>query len=93
MLLSSVADVFGKQAIGITLTGMGRDGAKGIARIREMGGMTLAQNEATSVIYGMNRVAIEAGSVHQVLPVEAIAAAMLQWADPFSMLAKEGGSA
>jgi two-component system chemotaxis response regulator CheB len=92
VLLSSVANVFGRQAIGITLTGMGRDGAQGIARICEMGGMTLAQNEATSVIYGMNRVAIEAGSVHQVLPVEAIAAAMIQLADPFSVLSKAGAA-
>ncbi len=90
VLLSSVADIFGRQAIGITLTGMGRDGAKGIARIREKSGMTLAQDEATSVIYGMNRVAIEAGSVHQVLPVESIAAAMMQLADPFAMLAQAG---
>jgi two-component system chemotaxis response regulator CheB len=80
VLLNSVADVFGHQAIGIILTGMSHDGAKGIARIRERGGMTLAQDEATSVIYGMNRVAIEAGAVQQVLPVGAIARAMVQMA-------------
>ena len=86
-LLGSVADVFGRNAVGITLTGMGRDGAQGIARIYEKGGMTLAQDEATSVIYGMNRVAIEAGAVHRILPVEAIAEAMLQLANPFLCLA------
>lgn len=76
VLLDSVAEVFAQQAVGIILTGMSSDGARGIARIRAGGGVTLAQDEASSVIYGMNRVAIEAGDVQQILPVEAIAAAM-----------------
>ncbi len=59
---------------------MSSDGAKGIARIRRKGGVTLAQDEASSVIYGMNRVAIEAGNVQQILPVDAIAAAMTRLA-------------
>jgi two-component system chemotaxis response regulator CheB len=79
-LLSSGADVFGARTIGIILTGMGKDGAKGIADIRSKGGLTLAQNEATSVIYGMNRVAIEAGNVSQVLTLEAIAQRMIELA-------------
>jgi two-component system chemotaxis response regulator CheB len=79
-LLSSSADVFGARTIGIILTGMGKDGAKGIADIRSKGGLTLAQNEATSVIYGMNRVAIEAGNVSQVLTLEAIAQRMIELA-------------
>lgn len=83
VLLSSVAEVFGHQSIGIILTGMGSDGAKGMARIRERGGMTLGQDEASSVIYGMNRVAIESGAVHQILPVDAIAAEMVRLANPF----------
>jgi two-component system chemotaxis response regulator CheB len=83
VLLSSVAEVFGHQSIGIILTGMGSDGAKGMARIRERGGMTLGQDEASSVIYGMNRVAIEAGAVHQILEVDAIAAEMVRLANPF----------
>ena len=77
VLLNAVAEVFGAQAVGIILTGMSSDGAKGTARIRDKGGKTLAQNESTSVIFGMNRVAIEAGAVQQVLPVEAIAAEMI----------------
>ena len=80
VMLDSVADVFGRQAVGIILTGMSSDGARGIARIREQGGMTLAQDESSSVIYGMNRVAIEAGSVQKILPVEAIAPTMMQLA-------------
>ena len=80
VMLDSVAEIFGRQAVGIILTGMSSDGARGIARIREQGGMTLAQDEASSVIYGMNRVAIEAGSVQKILPVEAIAPTMMQLA-------------
>jgi len=75
-LLDSVAEVWGRQAIGIILTGMGSDGAKGMARIRGKGGLTLAQDEKTSVIYGMNRVAVDSGAVERVLPVEAIAGEM-----------------
>ena len=80
-MLESVGDIFGRQAIGIILSGMSSDGAKGIARIREKGGVTLAQDEASSVIYGMNRIAIEAGNVQQILPVEAITQAMIKLAN------------
>ncbi len=83
ILLSTVADVFGRQSVGIILTGMGSDGAKGMACIRQKGGTTLGQDEASSVIYGMNRVAMEAGAVQQALAVEAIAAEMVRLADPF----------
>jgi two-component system, chemotaxis family, protein-glutamate methylesterase/glutaminase len=85
LLLNSVADVFGRRAVGIILTGMGSDGAKGIARIAEKGGTTLGQDEASSVIYGMNRVAIESGVVHQVLPMGAVAGTMIGLADPFRL--------
>lgn len=79
-LLESVATVYRADAIGIILTGMGRDGAQGIARIHGNGGITLGQNAETSLIYGMNRCAIEAGSVQKVLPESEIAAAMLKLA-------------
>ncbi len=77
-LLESVASVFGPKAIGIILTGMGHDGAAGLAMIRTAGGTTLGQDEASSVIYGMNRVAIEQGAVQRVLPLDAMAAAMIE---------------
>lgn len=93
VLLDAVATVFGRQAIGIILTGMGSDGAKGLAQIRARGGMTIGQDEASSVIYGMNRVAIEAGAAQQVLPVGAIAAAMTQLADPFLLSLSTGAAA
>lgn len=80
VLLESVAAVYGKRAVGIVLTGMGSDGAKGLACIKAAGGRTLAQNEASSVIYGMNRVAIEGGAAEQVLSLDEIAAAMARLA-------------
>ena len=79
-LLESVAEAYRTDAVGIILTGMGRDGTLGIARIHGYGGVTLGQDAATSLIYGMNRCAIEAGTVQSVLPDTAIAAAMLKLA-------------
>ena len=79
-LLESVAEAYRADAVGIILTGMGRDGTQGIARIHGYGGVTLGQDAATSLIYGMNRCAIEAGTVQSVLPDTAIAAEMLKLA-------------
>ncbi|SFB87755.1 two-component system, chemotaxis family, response regulator CheB [Marinospirillum celere] len=75
-LLSSLAEVYGKDAIGLILTGMGRDGAEGMLKIRQLGGIGLAQNEASSVIYGMNQEAVKLGGVHRELPVQDLAAEM-----------------
>ena len=80
VLLESVAAVFGKRSVGIILTGMGSDGAAGLACIKAAGGATWAQDEASSVIYGMNRVAIESGAARRVLPLDEIAGAMVQLA-------------
>lgn len=92
VLLDSVANAFGRRAIGIILTGMSSDGVLGLARIRAMGGVTLAQDEATSVVYGMNRVAIESGAVQQILPLQAIADAMVQLAVALPASVKMGGA-
>ncbi|MDR5898491.1 chemotaxis-specific protein-glutamate methyltransferase CheB [Halomonas vilamensis] len=75
-LLTSLADVYGKDAIGVILTGMGRDGAAGMLKIREKGGVGLAQNEASSVIYGMNQEAVKLGGVHCELPLDVLAGEM-----------------
>lgn len=72
VLLNSVADAYGPKSVGIILTGMATDGVAGIKHIRDKGGKTIAQDETTSVVYGMNRQAIESGYVDKVLPIEEI---------------------
>ena len=79
-LLSSVGSVFGRAAVGIILTGMGSDGVEGLSVIRRAGGATLGQDEASSVIYGMNRVAVDRGVVQRVLPAGELAGAMVDFA-------------
>lgn len=73
VLFNSVAEAYGSRSLGVILTGMGSDGAKGLKAIRERGGLTLAQDEATSVIFGMPRVAINDGAVDKVVPLTDIA--------------------
>jgi two-component system chemotaxis response regulator CheB len=71
--LESVAALVGANSIAVILTGMGNDGARGVMAIQENGGMVIAQDEATSVIFGMPSEAIRTGAVAQVLPLEQIA--------------------
>jgi two-component system, chemotaxis family, protein-glutamate methylesterase/glutaminase len=72
-LFASAARYYGRRACGVLLTGMGRDGAEGLKAIQEAGGTTLVQDEATSVVFGMPRAAIELGAAGRVLPLEDIA--------------------
>lgn len=72
ILLSSVADVFQADSIGIILTGMGSDGVSGMEKIKEAGGVTIAQDEASSVIFGMPKVAIGKKCIHKILPLKKI---------------------
>jgi two-component system chemotaxis response regulator CheB len=72
----SVATAVGPGAVGVLLTGMGRDGAAGMAALHTAGAATIAQDESTSAIYGMPRAAIAAGVVDQILPLPHIAAAL-----------------
>src|ERR1019366_8595620 len=65
------------EAVGVLLTGMGNDGAQGLLKMRLAGARTIAQNEATCVVYGMPREAVALGAAAQVLPLTAIAEAML----------------
>jgi two-component system chemotaxis response regulator CheB len=80
VLFKSAAQFYGAEVAGILLTGMGEDGAAGLKAIREAGGVTLAQDEASSVVYGMPRAAAELGVVDQVLPLQRIAGVMMELA-------------
>lgn len=77
VLFSSVAEAAGKLAVGVLLTGMGSDGAKGLLQMRSAGARTIAQDEATCVVYGMPREAVALGAAQHVLPLSAVAQAML----------------
>jgi two-component system, chemotaxis family, protein-glutamate methylesterase/glutaminase len=74
--MESVASFAGPMTIGVILTGMGSDGARGARHIKTAGGYVLAQDEATSVIFGMNAEAIKAGVVDQVLSIDDIYSAI-----------------
>jgi two-component system chemotaxis response regulator CheB len=77
-LFESVALRAGEKGVGVLLTGMGDDGAAGLAAIRRRGGRTIAQDQATSAVYGMPRAAQRLGVVDQELPLPAIAAAIVR---------------
>ncbi|WP_454848170.1 protein-glutamate O-methylesterase CheB [Rhizobium binxianense] len=78
VLFDSVAELAGRNAVGVILTGMGRDGAAGLLKMRHAGACTLGQNEKTCVVYGMPRVAYELGAVEQQLPLTAIGEEILK---------------
>lgn len=73
VLFQSVADVVGKHAIGVLLTGMGSDGAKGLLAMRANGARTIGQDEQTCIVYGMPKVANNIGAVEQEAPLHTIA--------------------
>jgi len=70
LALESTAEFAGPLTIGVILTGMGNDGAKGVQAVRAAGGHTIAQDESTAVIFGMPQEAIQTGAVDQVLPMD-----------------------
>jgi two-component system chemotaxis response regulator CheB len=80
-LLTSLADAYGDRAGGAVLTGMGGDGARGLLAIRDKGGATLAQDEATCVVFGMPRVAQTIGAVRELVPLAAVAPLIRAWSE------------
>lgn len=80
VLFRSTARYAGKNAIGIIMTGMGDDGAKGMKEMKEAGGFTIAQDEATCVVFGMPQEAIKLGCVDKILPLQSIPAEALRHA-------------
>jgi two-component system chemotaxis response regulator CheB len=81
VLFASIAREYGASAVACLLTGMGRDGAAGLLAIRNAGGLTIAQDEATSVVYGMPREAVLLGAAERVLPVTEIARSLARLMD------------
>jgi two-component system chemotaxis response regulator CheB len=80
VLFRSAAQAAGQNAVGVILTGMGDDGAEGLAELHAAGARTIAQDEATCVVFGMPKEAIARGGVDEVLPLQRIAPQILQWA-------------
>lgn len=78
----SVAAYYGNAAIGVLLTGMGRDGGEGMQALAQAGALTIAQDEATSVIYGMPKDAVERDAARAILPLTEIAPALIEAARP-----------
>ncbi len=79
VLFKSAADVAGRDALGIIMTGMGDDGARGMKVMHDVGARTIAQNEETCVVFGMPKEAIKLQAVDDILPLEQIARAILQF--------------
>lgn len=79
--LTSVANHFGKNAIGVLLTGMGHDGAQGLNKIKQAGGKTIAQDEASSIIYGMPKAAVELGAAEVVTGIDRMGKTILELLD------------
>jgi two-component system chemotaxis response regulator CheB len=77
VLFRSVAQAAGPNAVGVIMTGMGDDGAEGLLEMKRAGAATIAQDEMSSVVFGMPRAAIERGAVDDTLPLHRIAGAIL----------------
>lgn len=87
VLFNSVAEVCKKNALGIILTGMGRDGANGLLLMREQGAYTIGQDESTSVVYGMPKAAREIGAVREECSLQKIPGAIYRWVEKYVLQA------
>lgn len=79
LMLRSVAQTFGSRGIGVVLTGMGSDGARGLKELRAAGGHTIAQDKETSVVFGMPGQAVALGAAELVLPIDQIGEQLTRW--------------
>lgn len=79
VLFKSAAECAGRDALGLILTGMGDDGARGMKQMHDAGARTIAQNEETCVVFGMPKEAIKLQAVDDILPLEGMARAILQF--------------
>jgi len=77
VLFESVAEQAGRNAVGVIMTGMGADGARGLLKMREAGARTIAQDESTCIVFGMPKEAIEMGAAEAIVPLPRIARAAL----------------
>lgn len=80
--LESLVKVYGKKVVGVILTGMGFDGARGMGLLKKAGGKTIAQDESTSIVYGMPKVVVEMGNADSVLPINQIAQTIVEFIKP-----------
>lgn len=78
--MKSAARLYGKNCLGVILTGMGSDGVEGLRAIKQSGGHVLAQDQSTSIVYGMPKSAFDAGVVDKVLPLPEISGEITRWA-------------
>lgn len=83
VLFHSVAEVAGKNAVGVILTGMGKDGAQGLLAMKQAGAQTFAQDEASCVVFGMPREALQIGAADEALPLSDISERLLRSAGSY----------
>jgi len=81
VMMESVINVFGASAIGVLLTGMGKDGAESMVKLRRRGGHTIAESAQTAIVYGMPREAVELGGAEFVLPADRVAEQLVALVD------------
>jgi two-component system, chemotaxis family, protein-glutamate methylesterase/glutaminase len=93
VLFRSAARYAGPNAVGVILTGMGDDGASGMLEMKQAGAITIAQDEASCVVFGMPKEAIKRNAVDRVVPLQAISSAILTCAHQSSALEKEASRA
>ena len=78
VMFNSILDYYGSKVVAVMLTGMGADGANGMLRLKQAGAITYAQDQATSVVWGMPQAAFNIGAVDEVLPLQNISQQMLK---------------